>query len=78
MNEVGRYLQPLGTAKLSVAGDSPRDDVKFLRAALVPDADGKINEEQLFAGIVEERLKIRRGRAIAGRFRTLFDEAKVD
>lgn len=77
MNEVSKSMESLSASAPTVVGRTPRDDVKYLRAALVPDADGKINEEQLFAGIVEERIKVRRGGEMAGRFRALFDAARA-
>lgn len=53
------------------------DDVKFLRSRLTPDAAGKVNEEQLFAGIIEERIKISVGTPVAAKFQALFQTARA-
>ena len=54
----------------------PRDDLKYLRSVLTPDKAGLVNEEQLFAGIAEERIKISKGTDIATRFHERFELAK--
>lgn len=65
-----RQLSPENTALF-------RDDIKYLRSILNPDQSGKINEEQLFSGIIEERVKVLKGTAIATKFHELFEKAKT-
>lgn len=56
----------------ALAAASTRDDIKYLRSTLTPDRAGKVNEEQLFAGIVEERVKISYGSEVASKFHERF------
>lgn len=63
------------TSNASINSSSPRDDSKYLRSVLTPDKEGKINEEQLFAGIVEERVKVTMGVDIAKKFHERFELA---
>ncbi|MBN8550335.1 MAG: hypothetical protein J0M12_13550 [Deltaproteobacteria bacterium] len=54
---------------------STRDDIKYLRSVLKPDKNGMVHEEQLFAGIVEERVKISLGSDVATKFHERFELA---
>lgn len=56
--------------------DTLRDDIKYLRSILPKNKSGMINEEKLFAGIIAERVKVRKGSAAATAFNSFYSSAK--
>ena len=52
------------------------DDAQYLRSRLSPDSKGNVNEEQLFAAIIAERIKVTVNPAVAEKFEVAIEKAR--
>jgi hypothetical protein len=69
---------PPDSARSISSNSGATDFQKMLQSMLEPDSQGQVNEEQLYSAIINERITSSIGEEAAARYRSLFDENRMN